>query len=162
MGGTKESHKELAAVRLATGGTVVEAATAAGVDPRTIYAWKSGDPEFRARIDELRGAVISSVLGKMVNAMTIAADVLVKLLGNKSPGMRWKAAKSILELGLRVREQADIEERLAAIEEQLRGERDGSGCGTAGEDRGGAGEPPDGADGGGGGAVPGGSVPVDA
>ena len=119
-GGPKEEHKDLAAVKLACGGTIAEAAKVAGVDPRTIYKWKADDANFRALIARFRAEAVERSLGKLSDAMSAAADVLVKLLKNKDCDVRHRAAVQVLTLALRVRSEVDLADRLAAVEEQLR------------------------------------------
>jgi hypothetical protein len=120
-GGPRGEHQDLAAAKLACGGTVAEAAEAAGVDVRTVFKWKAEDAGFRARIAELRAAAVSGALGRLTDGMTRAADALVALLANRSPSVRLKAARAVIELGLRVRAEVEVEERLAAVERALEG-----------------------------------------
>ncbi len=119
-GGPRAANKDLAALKLASGGTVTESAVAAGVDPRTIYKWKADDAKFRARIASLRAEMVERSLGRLSDAMGGAADVLVTLLDSADEDVRHRAAVQVLTLTLKVREQTDLAERLAAVEEQLR------------------------------------------
>jgi hypothetical protein len=123
-GGSKSANKDLAAAKLAAGGTVAEAATAAGVHARTVFAWKQRDEQFRARIAEMRSQMVTTALGKLSDGMSAAADALVALVDNTDPDVRHRAAVQVITLALRVREQADIEERLQAVEELLKGRTD--------------------------------------
>jgi hypothetical protein len=52
---TKGKGAKIAAL-MAAGATMKGAATSLGLDPRTVYAWRSGRPEFVAAIDEARRA----------------------------------------------------------------------------------------------------------
>jgi hypothetical protein len=55
----------------------------------------------------------------MTDGMTDAADVLRQLLAAKSESVRLGAARSLLELGVKLRESVELEERLRALEEQI-------------------------------------------
>jgi hypothetical protein len=140
-GGPRSANKDLAAVRLAAGGTVAESAAAAGVDPRTIFKWKSDDARFRARIAELRAGMVSAALGRLSDSMSAAADVLVALLGSDDEDVRHRAAVQVLTLALKVRSEVDVAERLAAVEALLKGQGNGAPVAVAARaDRGGGGE----------------------
>lgn len=123
-GGSRAANKELAAAKLACGSTVREAASAAGCDERTVYKWRATDAAFRRRIEELRSAAVEGALGRLSDTMTAAADVLAALLTNKKPETRLKAARAVIELGLRVRAEAETAARLDEIERRLNGEGD--------------------------------------
>ena len=135
-GGRRSANKPLAAARLAGGGTIAEAAADAGVDERTVYKWKADDPQFRARVCELRAEMVSRALGKLSDTMTRASDVLAALLASEDEDVRHRAAKAVIELALRVREQVDLDDRLAAVERALKGEGDGGDQGAAEATRG--------------------------
>jgi hypothetical protein len=55
----------------------------------------------------------------MADGMTEAADTLRDLLGSTSPTARLGAARSILELSVKLRESIELEERLQALEQRL-------------------------------------------
>ena len=106
-------------VALAVGATVQEAARKAGIGERTVYR-RLADPAFRRRVAELRGEMIGRALGKMADGMTAAADTLRKLLKAEGESVRLGAARSILELGNKLRESVELEERLCALERNVR------------------------------------------
>ena len=134
----RRSADETLAANLAAGRTIAESARAADVSESTIYR-RLRCPTFAARVRELRGAMVASALGKLTEGMTSAASALTALVGNRNPDMRFRSAVKVIELALRVREQAEIEERLAAVERALRGEKDEIGIADR-EDRDGVGE----------------------
>jgi hypothetical protein len=55
----------------------------------------------------------------MADGMADAAAVLRKLLAAESESVRLGAARSILELGNKLREAVEWEERLAALEQHI-------------------------------------------
>lgn len=117
----RRSADEVLAAHIAAGRTIAESATAAGVGESTAYR-RLKCPAFAARVRELRAGMVGAALGKLTEGMTAASDVLVGLLKNKNPETRFRAAAKVIELALRVREQTEVEERLAAVERALRGE----------------------------------------
>ena len=140
MAGPKLRNQELAAAALAGGRSVADAAKAANCSERTISNWLQS-PTFRSRVAEHRGEMVGRALGCLSDAMTAAAGVLIELLTHGDANVRHKAARSVLELALKVREQTDLEERLVALEATLKGEADGeSNRGTAKTDREASGE----------------------
>jgi hypothetical protein len=61
--------------------------------------------------------MVSRALGKLADGMAEAADVLRGLLApGMPPAVRLGAARSLLELGCKLRESVDLEARLAALE----------------------------------------------
>ena len=114
-GSGRRNADEALALALASGQTLRVAAAAVGIGERTA-ARRWSDAAFRRRVSELRGDMVSRGLGRMADGMTAAADVLRQLLAAESESVRLGAARSILELGNKLRESVDIEERLAALE----------------------------------------------
>ena len=104
---------------LAGGATVKEAAHRAGVAECTAHR-RLDDPEFRRQVDAARTEMIASAVGTLAKASTAAAVTLATLLGKEQPpSIRLGAARSILELGSKLRETQELEERIAALEERV-------------------------------------------
>ncbi|HEV3446447.1 MAG TPA: hypothetical protein VG099_17520 [Gemmataceae bacterium] len=104
---------------LACGATKENAALKAGVSERTVYR-RLQDPDFRQRLQELRKDMVQ----RAANVLTASAMEAVKTLlslqqGTVTNSVRLGAARAILEQGMRLRELADLEERLAALEQRL-------------------------------------------
>jgi hypothetical protein len=118
--GLVSPRMENAALCLARGGTYPEAAQSAGVAERTIKSWLDY-AHFRQRVSELRGRLTEQALGELVSNMASACDTLAFLCRRaKSQAVRLSAARSILELGSRLRESVELEARLSALEESQR------------------------------------------
>jgi hypothetical protein len=109
---------------LAGGQTVRDAARAAGIGERTASR-RLVDPDFRQRVGELRADMVQQALGKMADGMAEAADTLRQLLHAKSESVRLGAARSLLELGVKLRESVELETRIAALERQTDDSADG-------------------------------------
>jgi hypothetical protein len=103
---------------LAAGQTARDAARSAGVGERTATR-RLADPAFRRRVEALRADLVRQAAGRLVEGMTQAADTLRSLLEARSEAVRLGAARTILELAPRLREAAELEERLRALEERL-------------------------------------------
>jgi hypothetical protein len=103
------------ALALASGKTITEAAAAADLSRRTATR-QVADPDFRRRVAALRAEMVARALGKMADGMTDAVDTLRALLNAEGESVRLGAARSILELGNKLREAVELEERLAEVE----------------------------------------------
>jgi hypothetical protein len=110
-------RQETAALALARGGSVREAAEASGAGMRTVKTWTATLPGFARRVHELRAEMTGQALGQLVAAMAGAARTLhVLCRSGQSEMVRLGAARSIIEMGTRLRESVEIEERLAVLE----------------------------------------------
>jgi len=133
------------AAALAAGKSHRDAAAAAGVSEKTVYR-RIKDSAFRARVAELRAGMTAAALGRLTDGMTAASDALNRLVAHRNPDVRHKAAVKVIELGIKLREQAELEERLARVEQLLAGGADDGRDGGPDQEGGGArpdpGEPP--------------------
>jgi hypothetical protein len=115
----RRSADERLLTLLACGMTVEVAAQQAGVSPATVYR-RLNDPSFRQRLHRVRADFVQRTAGTLTAAATEAVRTLMEL--QKAPtaaAVRLGAAKAVLEIGMKVREVAELEERLAALEERL-------------------------------------------
>lgn len=111
--------QDAAALALAAGHTIEEAAKKAGAGGRTIRTWLHDQPAFVRRIGELRAEMTGRALGRLVEGMASAADTLGYLSRRgKSEMVRLSAARAVLELGVKLRDSVELEERIAALEAQ--------------------------------------------
>ena len=108
----------VAALALAVGKTVAEAAAEAGIGERTLYSWRR-KTSFKRRVDELRSALVGAAVGRLSMNMGAASDALVALLKNRNPMVKLRASRAVIELGTKLRESEELAERLADIEAQL-------------------------------------------
>lgn len=113
---SRTGSDELLVSALAVGKTRDEAALAANVSPTTVSR-RLANPEFKQRIQRIRGELIAAALGKVSDSMSAAADTLRSLLTAESESIRLGAARAILDAAVKLREAANIEERLASLEE---------------------------------------------
>ena len=104
---------------LACGATVVTAATQAGVSEATVYR-RLADKEFSRKLQAIRADMVQRASGALTAAGTESVRTLLELQKpGVAPATRLGAAKATLELGMKVRETAELEQRLAALEEQV-------------------------------------------
>lgn len=120
-GGARHNADSTLAGGLAMGKTVEEAAKAAGVSPATAFR-RLQEPTFKAEVGRLRSAMLERALGTLSEASTLAAMTLSDLAsGAESETVRLGAAKAVLEIGTRLREHVDFDERIAALERNAAG-----------------------------------------
>ena len=103
---------------LAAGATYEDAATQAGVSERTVRR-RLEDAEFSGQVDATRSEMIARAVGRLAEASTEAADTLRGLLAARSETVRLGAARSILELAVRLREHDELVSRIEALEATL-------------------------------------------
>ena len=104
---------------LACGASVDQAARQCGLSSRTVYR-RLAEADFRHRLQALRGDMVSRTAGTLTAAAGEAVRTLLELLrSTASAAVRLGAARAVLELGMKIRESTDLEERLSALEQQL-------------------------------------------
>ena len=105
-------------VALAAGATKQQAAEQAEVSPRTV-ARRWADPTFRQAVADAQAETVKQVAARLSAAGMLATATLLRLLKAESESVQLGAARSILELGVKFRESAEIETRIVALEERL-------------------------------------------
>lgn len=109
---------ELLLVALASGASQNDAAASSGVSPRTVRR-RRADAAFEQQLTAIRDGMVSQASGKLTAHATKAVDVLVALLSAPEPHIRLASARAFLELLVKVREHADLNSRLAALEQSV-------------------------------------------
>jgi hypothetical protein len=110
--------QEEAISALLTHATIAEAATAIGVCERTLRGWLK-ESEFAAEYRAVRRQLVEHVQGRLQESASAATQVLRSLLGSDRDAVRLRAAEIILTNATRAVEQADMLERLEALEASL-------------------------------------------
>jgi hypothetical protein len=108
------------AVQLAAGKTVRDAARTAGVSESTAYR-RLREASFRDAVAELRACLVSATVGRLVEGMTEAADVLRALLASESERVRLTAADRLLTHGIRIGELEELQRRVVELEARVNG-----------------------------------------
>jgi hypothetical protein len=114
-----ESRDDRLAQELACGAGIAAAAQAAGVSERTVVR-RRADPSFRKRVTERRTAMLNEALGRLTHASAAAAAVIVRLmLEAEDPAIKLRAAKVLLQMGIKLGEYVDLEQRVAVLEQRV-------------------------------------------
>src|SRR5262245_55288208 len=110
---------------LACGATVEHAAHKAGMSQRTAYR-RLDDSAFVRQLEQLRAEMVQRTAGMLTGAGMGSVKVLVDLQADVSvpAAVRRRSARDVLELGLKFREAAELEQRLGAVEARLAGAED--------------------------------------
>jgi len=96
--------------------TTTEAATAAKISERQLYRWLA-DPVFCAHLKQAEGQILDAATRRLVQSIGQALDTLEELnRAANSESVRARAANDLLTHMLKVRELADLEKRIAALE----------------------------------------------
>jgi hypothetical protein len=105
---------------LAFGATVEHAARKVGITERTVYR-RLAEPAFQARLDKIRRETQVRASGMLTGASLGAVKTLVDLQQDVSvpAAVRRGAARDVLEMNVKYRDAAEIEQRVAALEERL-------------------------------------------
>ena len=125
----RTSRQHQALIALAAGATIADAARQAGCSTRTISRWLD-DPGFVSRVDAERSAIIGQATSKLGSAAGKAVEVLAELLGDELPTVRLSAARAVLDSLLKLRQECEVERRLAALEQ--RATNPATSCGEGG------------------------------
>ena len=75
------------------------------------------DPDFQRKLSDLRGELVSHTVQKMAAAATQAVDVLRELLESDADTTRLAAARTILQQSVTLRTAAELEHRIARLEQ---------------------------------------------
>jgi transposase len=120
-GGSKKSADAALIAHLAAGVSPAGAAKLAGVSEATAYR-RLANPAFRQRVEDARAELWKRSMAVLSKSAVEGAMVLRRLLRCEDAKIRLQAAKIVLEQGMKVRDQVDIAQRVAALE-QLAQER---------------------------------------
>ena len=101
---------------VARGLTVRHAAEESGFSERTAHR-RLADPEFCRRVSAIRGELMERAGGRLSDAATQAVDVLRELLDSDADTIRLAAARTILQQTVALRTAAELEQRIARLEQ---------------------------------------------
>lgn len=109
--------QEEAILALLSHRTIEDAARACNKRPRTLFRWLN-EPEFRTAYLHARRVAFSQSIGRLQQASSAAVSTLLKVMLDpaSSASARVGAAKAVLDHTAKGIEIEDLEERLAAIE----------------------------------------------
>jgi hypothetical protein len=80
-------------------------------------------PEFKAELERQRVEVAAEAFGVLSQGLTKAVETLMCLLDHEDDRLKRLTAKDIIEYFLKYKELRELEERIAAIEQKLEGQK---------------------------------------
>jgi hypothetical protein len=122
-GGRKKAADAVLITHLAAGVSPEGAAELAGVSRATVYR-RLADPAFHTRVANARAELWKRAAAVLSKSAVEGALVLRRLLRSDDARIRMQAAKIVLDQGIKVRDQVDLAQRVAALE-KLTQERKG-------------------------------------
>ena len=126
MNDAKRTKDETAILALACGATVEKAAQQAKQSKRTLYR-RLAQPAFRRQVQAARAEMLQRSAGTATAATPAALKTLLELLnGSTRDAVRLGAARSVVEMALKLREITDLEERLSTLEVQVAASQPGN------------------------------------
>jgi hypothetical protein len=115
----KEQRDERILMARACGSTIEQAAAKGEVTTKTVQR-RMQEPDFRKRLHTLRSEMVSRAASMLTAAAMEAVKTLLSLQNeNVQAAVRLGAAKAVLELGAKLRENVELEERIRQLEEKF-------------------------------------------
>jgi len=116
---TKLTARQLKAIpHIVSSPTYTEGCKKAKINKTTLYKWLK-ESVFKTELDRQRDEVAAEAFGVLSQGLTKAVETLVGLLDNRDDRLKRLTAKDIIEHFLKHKEVKELEERIAAIEQQL-------------------------------------------
>jgi AcrR family transcriptional regulator len=117
---TLRANQQRAITALMTQPTIEKAARAAGVSKATMFRWLAED-EFSGALREASGRLLEGAVATLQAGSGEAVEALRGILADKmaSDAAKVSAARTILEMALRVRELFEHEQRIAELEAKI-------------------------------------------
>ncbi len=110
---------DILALAIACGSTLEAAAAKAGVSSKTAQR-RNEDAKFQARVRVIRAEMVTRATSALGAASIQSVQTLLALQDSKiPPATRLGAARTVLELGTKLRLEGELAERVAALEKQL-------------------------------------------
>jgi hypothetical protein len=107
--------QQRAVLALRSEASVRKAADASGIKERTIYNWLK-TPDFDAAYREARREAVKQGIARLQHGTSAAVGVLFNPMANGTPAVKLGAARTVLEMGIKVLEIEDLAVRLEALE----------------------------------------------
>ena len=89
-----------------------------GISRVTAWRWAK-EPEIQAKLSELQNERLKQAHGKLLAATETAIETLQRLCQHKSGYVAVQAARSILDLALKLAETLELQTRIEALERKL-------------------------------------------
>lgn len=111
---------------LYSGLTIEAAAKEAGTTSRSLLRWLDGDATFQAAAQAIQLAAMGSIVRRLLSMATKALNSLDDLMDNpqqRGAHVKRMAARDTLYLLAKYHETLDVEQRLTALERQVKNEQ---------------------------------------
>lgn len=116
MAEQRKKNEDALLLALACGATVETAAKQCQLSDRTIYR-RLKDADFKARLQGVRADMVGRSAGLLTAAASEAMRTLLSLQKeNAPPAVRLGAARAVLEVGMKLREVVDLQNRMDELE----------------------------------------------
>ena len=102
--------------------SIEEGCRNARVNKTTVYAWLKEEP-FREELRKQREEVVRGALETLKANTAKATETLVGLLDSDKEAIQARAAEDIIEFTQKAIEFEELEKRIAALEESVKGDR---------------------------------------
>jgi hypothetical protein len=117
---SKRQVDETLIAALAFGATVENAARTAGISVRTAHR-RMRDAKFKRQLQAFKADIVQRTTGMLSSASLEAGKTLIRLQdASVSPQVQLGAARATLEFGIKFRENLEVEQRLAALEQVIK------------------------------------------
>jgi hypothetical protein len=117
--GRKKKADDGLVLALACGASPEGAAQKTGLSLRTVYR-RLAEPMFRQRVEQVRAEMVRRTAGMFTAAGMGALKTFTTLQESaSSEAVRLGAARAIIELGCKLRQAVEMNERMAALEARL-------------------------------------------
>jgi hypothetical protein len=113
---TLSAKQEKAIAALLGAPTVETAAGIAGVTPRTVWRWLSGDELFVEEYRRARQQAVDNAIAGLQGVMAEAVETLRRNLNARNASIQVRCAIALIELGLKATERAELEQRIEELE----------------------------------------------
>ena len=105
-----------AALVIASGGTTTDAGKAAGVTSRTVQRWRADEVQFADAVADARKEFLDDAAGILAQISTKAAQKLGAIIEDSDDRLALAAARVVLDMASRYRQDQSLENRLNALE----------------------------------------------
>ena len=116
--GTVSRNQQRAIAALMVHRKVADAAEAVGIGERTLKRWLAEDVLFQDELRKAEGQAIDAAARQLLLLQDAAITVMVQILvnGAAAPSVRLKAAQSVIDNLMELRESRDFERRIERLE----------------------------------------------
>lgn len=97
--------------------SVLAAAEAAGVSPKTLYRYLA-EPAFRAALEAAQDEALQMLSGQLVTFLGMGLDALARALQSEDSRIAVQAAAVVLRHFVELRQHCALEQRVSALEQK--------------------------------------------